>query len=141
MATQSPVSREKHERIPMSLLFPLLWVFLAFNYIWCDHLSNMEIPVIRGLLEGNIAGIPVTQGFLLFSGISMEIPILMILLSAILPYKANRGVCCGAAILMLLFQLCSFFMGTPITLHYLFFSVIEILGNAAIAVLALRRKK
>jgi len=121
----------------MSLLFPLLWAFLALNYIWCDHLSNMEAAVLKGLLDGNIAGIRVTQGFLLFSGISMEIPVLMILLSAVLPYRANRIANAGAAALMIVFQLGSFFAGTPATLHYIFFSAVEILGNAVIAALTL----
>jgi len=101
----------------------------------------MEMAVIRGLFEGNIAGVPMTQGFLLLAGISLEIPILMLVLSAILPYKANRimNICAGT--LMIIYQLGSFFVGSDITLHYMFFSIVEILGNASIIVLALRWKR
>jgi len=126
-------------KIPV--LLSKLWVFLSLNYIFCDVLTNMEMSVLRMLFEGNIAGIPMTQGFILFAGISLEIPFLMILLATILPYKANRMTNIAVAILMILYQLGSFFFGSDITLHYMFFSVVEILGNMAILVLAFRWKQ
>ena len=140
MKTQSTVLQEKQsERLPM--LLSKLWVFLSLNYILCDLISNMEMSVIRGLFDGNIAGIPMTAGFLLFAGISLEIPILMIVLSTILPYKANKIMNIGAGILMIIYQLGSFFAGSDVTLHYMFFSAVEILGNASIIVLALKWKR
>lgn len=126
---------------PMLMLLSKMWVFLSLNYILCDVLSNMEMSVLRMLFEGNIAGIPMTEGFLLIAGISLEIPILMVILSTILPYKANRITNMAAAILMIIYQLGSFFAGSDVTLHYMFFSAVEILGNVAILVLALRWKQ
>jgi hypothetical protein len=140
MMTQSQVTQGKSgDQMPM--LLSKLWVFLSLNYILCDLLSNMETAVIRGLFEGNIAGIPMTAGFLLLAGISLEIPFLMVVLSAVLPYKANRGINIGAAILMILYQLASFFAGSDTTLHYIFFSAMEILGNLVILALATRWKR
>jgi len=127
------------ERLP--LLLSKVWVFLSLNYILCDLLSNMEMSVIRGLFEGNIAGVPMTQAFLLLAGVSIEIPILMSVLAVLLPYKANRIINISAGILMIIYQFGSFFVGSDITLHYMFFSVVEILGNALIVVLALRWKR
>lgn len=140
MKTQQPALQEKQsERMPM--LLSKLWVFLSLNYILCDLLSNMEMSVLRGLFDGNIAGILMTQGFLLLAGISLEIPFLMLVLSTILPFKANRIINIGAGILMILYQFGSFFAGSSVTLHYLFFSIVEILGNAIIVVLAFRWKR
>ena len=140
MKTQNLVLKEKQsEQIPM--LLSKLWVFLSLNYILCDLLSNMEMSVIRGLFEGNIAGVPMTQAFLLLAGVSIEIPILMSVLAALLPYKANRIINISAGILMIIYQFGSFFVGSDITIHYMFFSVVEILGNALIVVLALRWKR
>ena len=140
MKTQSSVSQGKqNERLPE--LLSKLWVFLSLNYILCDLLTGMEASVIKGYIEGNIGGVPVTAGFLLFAGISLEIPILMILLTSILPYKANRIMNISVGILMIIYQLGSFFVGSDLTLHYVFFSVIEIIGNALIIVLALRWKR
>jgi len=133
------LQEKQSERLPM--LLSKVWVFLSLNYILSDLLSNMEMSVIRGLFEGNIAGVPMTQAFLLLAGVSLEIPILMVVLSTILPYKANRIMNIGAGILMIIYQLGSFFVGSDITLHYMFFSVLEIFGNASIVVLAFRWKR
>lgn len=140
MQIQSSVLQEKQsEQIPM--LLSKLWVFLSLNYIWCDLLTGMEMSVVRGLFEGNIGGIPMTEGFLLFAGISMEIPILMVVLSTILPHKSNRRLNIGAGVLLIIYQLGSFFVGSDVTLHYMFFSAVEILGNALIIVIALKWKR
>jgi hypothetical protein len=126
---------------PMPRLMSKIWVFLSLCYIYCDVLSNMEMPVLKMLLEGNIDGIPMTQGFLLLAGISFLIPFLMVVLSTVLPYRASRIVNISAAVIMIIYQSVSFFMGSDITLHYVYFSAVEILGNLAIIVLALRWKK
>ena len=129
-------STKPNEQLPM--LLSKLWVFLSLCYIFCDVLSNMEMTSIRSLMEGNIAGITMTEGFLLLAGISLVIPFLMVVLSVILPYRVNRPLNMGAAILMILYQAASFFAGSDSTLHYIFFSSIEILGNGVILLLAYR---
>ncbi len=123
------------------MLLSKLWVFLSLNYILCDLISNMEMSALRGLLDGKIAGIPMTQEFLLFAGISLEIPFLMVVLSAVLPYKVNRIINIGVGILMIIYQLGSFFVGSDATLHYMFFSGVEIIGNIVIVILAFRWKR
>lgn len=126
---------------PMSKFLSKMWVFLSLNYILCDLLSNMEMSVLKMLLEGNVGGVPMTEGMLLFAGVSLEIPFLMVLLSTILPYKANRITNVVAASFMIVYQLGSFFFGSDITLHYVFFSSVEILANAAILLIALKWKQ
>jgi hypothetical protein len=125
----------------MPLLLSKLWVFLSLCYIYCDVLSNMETATITGLLEGSIAGIPMTEGFLLLAGISLTVPFLMVVLSAFLPRKVNRPLNMGAAILMILYQVSSFFIGSGSTPHYVFFSAMEIIGNCTILLLAARWKR
>ena len=139
MKSQSTLLANMNDPVPM--LMSKIWVFISLSYIYCDVLSNMEMSVLRMLFEGNIAGIPMTQGFLLFAGISLQIPFLMVILATILPYRANKITNIAAAVLMISYQLVSFFMGSDITLHYVYFSAVEILGNAAIIVLAIRWKK
>jgi len=123
------------------MLLSILWVFLSLNYILCDVISNMEMSALRGLLNGKIEGITMTQEFLLFAGISLEIPFLMVVLSVIVPYKANRIMNIGVGILMIIYQFGSFFMGSDATLHYIFFSGVEIIGNVVIVILAFRWKR
>lgn len=115
-----------------------MWVFLALNYILCDVLSNMEQSVIAELLTGKVAGMELTQGFLLIAGISLEIPFIMVILTKLLPKKSNRIVNIAAGVLMIVYQVGSFAIGTDASQHYIFFSIVEILGNLAIIMLALK---
>lgn len=135
------IQEKQDTKIQLPMLLSKLWIFLSLNYILSDLLSNMEMSVIKGLLEGNIGGIPMTQGFLLLAGISLEIPFIMVILSVVLPYKTNRRINIGAATLMIIYQLVSFFIGSDTTLHYMFFSAVEILGNLLILVLAIKWKQ
>lgn len=117
-------------------LLSSLWVFLSLNWILCDVLTNMESSVLKGLIEGNTAGIEMNQGFLLVAAISLEIPFLMVVLAKVLPGKVNKIVNIITAILMAVYQAGSFFVGSAPSLHYIFFSVIETLGCVLIVCLA-----
>jgi hypothetical protein len=139
MKSQSTLLANMNDPVPM--LMSKIWVFISLSYIYCDVLSNMEMSVLRMLFEGNIAGIPMTQGFLLSAGLSLQIPFLMVILATILPYRANRITSMAAAILMIIYQVVSFFIGSGNPLHYMYFSAVEILGSVAIIVLAIRWKK
>lgn len=95
-----------------------LWVFLMFNYLYCDVLTLTD-PVKQ-------VGPQLTQGFLLGASILMEIPIAMVLLSRILKYRANRWVNIIAGTIMVAVQILTLFIGIP-TIYYVFFSAIEII--------------
>jgi hypothetical protein len=110
-----------------------LWIFLAANYIYCDVLSHMEPAVIRELIAGTLGSIQVTQVFLLSAAILLEIPFAMIILSRVLPHRANRWANIGAGAIMAVVQVGTMGMGTPPTLHYLFYSAIEVACNLFIA--------
>ena len=126
------------DRVWMTSMLSSLWIFLSLNYILCDVLSNMEGSVIRELMAGQIAGVEVTQGFLLIVGISLEIPFLMVILSKILPDKSNKIVNIIAALVMIAYQLGSYTVGGETMLHYHFFSAIEVAGNLGVLILALK---
>jgi hypothetical protein len=106
-----------------------LWIFLTANYIYCDVLSHMEPAVIKEIMTGTIGAIPVTQGFLLSAAIMMEIPFAMIILSRVLKHRLNRWANIVAGVIMTVIQVGTMGMGTPPTLHYLFYSAIEVLCN------------
>ena len=103
-----------------------LWIFLAVNYIYCDVLSHMNPAALSELITGTIGSIQVTQVFLLSAAIMMEIPFAMILLARVLPYRANRWTNILAGAIMAAIQVGTMGMGTAPTLHYLFYSAIEV---------------
>lgn len=107
-------------------LLSTLWIFAMFNYLYCDVMGLMDPSKLSQYLAGNVGGIQITQGFLLGAAILMVISTAMILLSRVLPYRANRWANITAGILMTVVQLSTLFLGSTPALYYLFFSLIEI---------------
>lgn len=103
----------------------LLWIFLLFNYLYCDVMTLMDSSVLVELMTGSVDGLQLTGELLLLGSILMEIPIAMLVLSRILNYKANRWANIIAATIMLSVQISSLSVGT-IAMYYVFFSIIEI---------------
>jgi MFS family permease len=121
----NPANAHQEKKMDMKSKLSTLWIFAALNYLYCDVVGLMDRELLRQFLTGNVDGIPVTQGFLLGASILVEIPIAMVLLSRVLPYRANRWANIAAGALMTAVQSASLFVGAP-TPYYLFFSVIEI---------------
>lgn len=121
------------------ILLSLLWVFYTVNFIYCDALSGLEPGVIQMHINGFTAGgtVKITNGFLLGTAIMFEIPFLMIVLSWVLKNRVNRWVNIVAALLFVVAQIGSLFMGVPSPM-YLFYSVVEIAGLLLIAWNALK---
>jgi hypothetical protein len=103
-----------------------LWIYLAVNYIYCDHLGLMEPEVFRGLSTGRIGSVQVNQEFLLAAALIMQIPFMMIVLSRVLKYGANRWTNIIAGATMIAIQVGTMGMGTASSPVYLFYSAIEI---------------
>jgi hypothetical protein len=109
-----------------------LWIFVMFNYLYCDLISNMDSAAIKGYLDGHVGSIQINQEFMLASAILMEIPIALILLSRVLKYQPNRWANIIAGTIMTLVQISSLFFGLAPTMHYIFYSIIEISCTAFI---------
>jgi hypothetical protein len=108
------------------------WIFAMFNYLYCDVLALMDSGYLKQVLTGNVAGIHMTQGFLLGASILMEIPTAMVLVSRVLGYRANRWANIIAGSIMTVVQVATLFMGASPTIYYIFFSIIEIACTALI---------
>ena len=108
-----------------------LWIFATLNYLYCDVVTFMNPPMLKGYLAGHVGNIDITQGFLLAAGALVEIPMAMVLLSRVLSYPAARWANIVAGGLMTIVQFASLFAGT-LALYYVFFSVIEIGATAFI---------
>ena len=115
----------------------LLWIFATLNYLYCDVVTLMDPNLLRGYVAGNIGGVQITPGFLLAAGVLVEIPIAMVLLSRLLPWRGGRWANIAAGAFMTAVQLATLFVRVP-ALYYVFFSVIEIGATASIAWLAWR---
>jgi hypothetical protein len=117
------------------VLLSTLWIFLTVNYIFCDVFSLFYAPDLKQFLSGYAGDIALTQSFLLAFAIIMEMAMLMIVLSRVLPYALNRWFNIIGGILFTIVQAGSLADGN-VTQHYLFFSVIEISTTLLITYLA-----
>lgn len=113
------------------IVLSALWILLTVNFIFCDVFTLMHAADLRQILNGQVGDMEITQEFLLAFGFIMEIPMLMIVLSLVLKYQLNRILNIIFGILLLIVQAWSLGVGDN-TLHYIFFSIIEILTCATI---------
>jgi hypothetical protein len=126
-------------RIKKETLFSTLWILLTVNYIFCDVFTLMHPTDLNRILSGTMGEIQLTQEFLLYFAIIMEIPMLMIVLSRVIKYKINRVLNITAGILLTFIQAWSLTTGDN-TLHYIFFSIIEIATSLSIVWVAWKWK-
>jgi hypothetical protein len=94
-------------------------------------------PELQQLLNGTIGGIEITQEFLLSFALILELPMLMIIISKFVKYRINRILNIIIAVLMFVVQSASLFAGDN-TLHYIFFSAVEILTTVIIFIIAIK---
>jgi hypothetical protein len=116
----------------------ILWIFVMFNYLYCDVVALMDPGLLKQFMTGDVGGMQINQGFLLSAAILMEIPISMVLLSQILKYGANRWANMIAGAIMTVVQFSSLFFGSWPTIYYIFFSIIEIACTSLIVWSALK---
>ena len=90
---ESPLgTNSKTAKMDTKILLIVLWVFFTVNFMYADTLSSLEPGVLAMEMSGYVADgtIKITDGFLLGTAIMFEIPFLMIVLSWVLKYRANR---------------------------------------------------
>ncbi len=105
-------------------LLSLLWIFLTVNYIFCDVFTLHYAPMLQMLLNGGSDSLKITQEFLLYFSFIVEVPMIMIVLSRYLVFQPNKYANIIAALITGAGQIFALSMGG--TLHFIFFSVIEI---------------
>ena len=101
-----------------------LWIFVTFNYLYCDLIGLMDANLLRQYLTGTVNGLEMSEHFLLYAGMLMEVPIVMILLSRLLPDSWNAGANLLAGLLKTTVMVITLFMAP--SSYYYFFASIEI---------------
>ena len=122
------------------VILSTLWIFVLFNYLYCDILGLMDSLLLKQYLTGTVDGLEITENFLFMGAILMEIPIAMVLLSRILNYRVNRWTNIVAASIKTIAMILTMFVGTPSS-YYLFFGIIEIASTIFIVYYAWTWKK
>lgn len=124
-------------KLQREVLLSLLWVFLTVNFIFCDVFTLMHYKDLQQIITGTVDGMKLTEEFLFAFAVIMEIPMVMIVLSRLLPQILNRWLNIIAAAILALIQIGSLFTGSN-SMHYIFFSSVEIVTALTIFVTAIR---
>jgi hypothetical protein len=115
---------KKTAKMPdMKVRISALWLFAILTYTYGDVVTLMD-PIKHGSIQ-------LTEGFLLGGSIFMMIPIMMVLLSRILQYRASRLASIIAGTIMTVALPVTLFVAVP-TSYYVFFTVIEVISTALI---------
>lgn len=114
-----------------------LWIFILLNVIFRDIHELFRPGVLEEMGTGTVGGVQMTEGLLLRAGILLEIPIAMVLLSQVLPYRVNRWANIVVAPLVIL----SVLAARPSDLDDIFFASMEIVALLVIAWAAWRYPK
>ena len=77
-------------KISVKIKLSALWVAVTFLFIYVDYFGLLRPGIIEQIIAGEVAGVQITQVFLLAAMALMTIPSLMIFLSLTLKAKANR---------------------------------------------------
>ncbi len=100
-----------------------LWAAVMFIYLYVDIFGFYRSGLIEEIIAGEVAGIQITQVFLLGALILMIIPSLMVFLSLALPAKVNRWVNIIVGIFYIVVVL-GFLIGESYA-FYIFGSIVE----------------
>jgi hypothetical protein len=140
-AATPPAARPASRSIGPRTVVASLWLFAILNYLYCDVLSLHQAKYLRQLLTGSVDGLEFSQQMLLAASVLMSVPMGAVLLSRIAPHGLARWSSVAAAAFMTVVQAGTLFLGSTPTLHYVYFSIIEITTTAVITWYAAARWK
>lgn len=115
-----------------------MWVFVMLNMIYADILGFMKADVLQQFLQGRAEQIVITPEFLLLAAVVTEIPIAMVVLSQLLPKRANRWANIVASVFTIAYIWGGGLLSAP---HYLFLAGVETVACLYIAWFAWRRRE
>lgn len=112
-----------------------MWVFVMLNMVLADVFSFMSPGALKMLMEGRAEEITITPEFLLLAAVVTEIPLAMVVLSQVLPKRANRWANVIVSVLTIAYVWGGGVLSAP---HYIFIAGLETLGCLYIARFAWR---
>lgn len=90
MTMQSITIQKQIQAMSVKAKLSALWIFFLFNIVFRDIHEFVEPGFIEEIMTGTSNGNPITEHMLLLGGVMIEVPIAMVLLSRVLPYRVNR---------------------------------------------------
>ena len=118
-------------------LLSTLWIFVLLNLLFRDIHEIPTVEFLEEALSGKVNGVEVTDELLLLGGFMIEIFLVMVPLSRVLPYAINRWTNIVVGVLAMALTVSS---NTAPDLDDAFFAFVELVTLAFIVSLAWRWK-
>ncbi len=118
-------------KINVKIKLSALWVAVMLCYLYGDIFGLYKPGLIEEIIAGKVAGIQITQVWLLGVVILMAIPSVMVFLSVTLKAKANRWVNIILGIVYTVVMLYTMLMPEVWT-YYIFLGIVEVVLTALI---------
>lgn len=129
----TPAAPLEDASIPVQARLAGLWASLLFLYIYVDILSLYRPGVIEGILDGRVWELDISQTWAVGALALMAVPILMVILSLILPARANRTTNLVVATLYVAVS-----VGNAVGEAWAYFSAVSVALEVAVLALVLR---
>ena len=113
-------------------LLSTLWVFLLLNVLFRDVHELFRPTLLEQMIAGTVNGTPVTEATILLGGVTIEVPLLMVVLSRVLVPSAARLLNAVVAVVTVPVLL----LGGVRDLDDAFFAAVTVATALAVAVLA-----
>ena len=78
------------QQVPLQLKLAAAWTTFMCLYIYVDVLGLYKPGAVEGILKGKVFTFDITQTFMVSALAASAVPMMMILLSTVLPPRANR---------------------------------------------------
>ena len=78
------------QQVPLQLKLAAAWTTFMCLYIYVDVLGLYKPGAVEGILKGQVFTFAITQTFFASALAASAVPMMMILLSTVLPPRANR---------------------------------------------------
>lgn len=88
-----------HQNDNPRVLLSILWIFVVLNFFARDIHELIRPGMLEQMMSGTIDGVEVTESLMLLGWLMIEIPILMTVLSLLLPHGINRWANIGVGVL------------------------------------------
>jgi hypothetical protein len=112
-------------KVNVKVKLAALWASVMFLFAYVDIMGKYEPGHLADAIAGKVAGMQITQVWLLGVTIMMAIPSLMVFLSVALKPNVNRWVNIIVAIFKIIVVVGSLFIGVPWG-YYIFGSIVEL---------------
>ncbi len=112
-------------KINVRIILAALWIAVMFIYVYADIKTLFQPEIPEQIISGVMAGMTISQGFLLAAALLMSIPPIMIIFSLTAKPGITRWVNIVVSLLHILLIIATRFVPGKVWYYYIYYQSIE----------------